>query len=316
MKRALLSLAVLFALVCAVAVEPTGVVLGWLRGEAFFEGRPTSAWSRDLRSTDPERQLAGLEQLSGGGSEAIAVLSELVTARGGSRWQAAEVRWRAAEILGGMGPAAEPAIPVLMQGLKDEDPHVRAVVAMALPAAGAPAGEAVPALTELLDTDIRLAASRALSEYGPQAQPALEKLVGILSDKGFDSEIRWNAARTLGKLRTAGLDALPVLVEHLQDGEPTVREHAAEAIGDLGPEARSAVPDLVGVLTDSYTRVRRDAVRSLGYIGTDARSALPAIEPLLQDPEQIVRQAAENAWKAIAPGEPLPEREAPAKESE
>ena len=28
--------------------EPTCVVKGWLRGEAFYEGRPTSYWSREL----------------------------------------------------------------------------------------------------------------------------------------------------------------------------------------------------------------------------------------------------------------------------
>lgn len=28
--------------------EPTGVARGWLRGEAFYEGRPTNYWSREL----------------------------------------------------------------------------------------------------------------------------------------------------------------------------------------------------------------------------------------------------------------------------
>jgi hypothetical protein len=28
--------------------EPTGVIRGWLRGEAFYLGRPTSYWSREL----------------------------------------------------------------------------------------------------------------------------------------------------------------------------------------------------------------------------------------------------------------------------
>jgi hypothetical protein len=36
--------------VAAVAawVEPTGVIRGWLRGEAFYDGRPTNYWSREL----------------------------------------------------------------------------------------------------------------------------------------------------------------------------------------------------------------------------------------------------------------------------
>lgn len=32
----------------AIWVEPTRVVWGWLRGEAFYQGRPTSYWRREI----------------------------------------------------------------------------------------------------------------------------------------------------------------------------------------------------------------------------------------------------------------------------
>src|SRR5262245_47629435 len=32
----------------AVWLEPTRIVWGWLRGEAFYQGRPTSWWRREL----------------------------------------------------------------------------------------------------------------------------------------------------------------------------------------------------------------------------------------------------------------------------
>ena len=45
----------------AVWLEPTRVVWGWLRGEAFYQGRPTSFWrgviERDLQ-TEPRLLLA------------------------------------------------------------------------------------------------------------------------------------------------------------------------------------------------------------------------------------------------------------------
>jgi hypothetical protein len=43
-------LLVIMALLAAFAVwlEPTRVVWGWLRGEAFYEGRPTSYWRYEL----------------------------------------------------------------------------------------------------------------------------------------------------------------------------------------------------------------------------------------------------------------------------
>ena len=49
MKRKLRWLLILAILVAfAVWLEPTRVVWGWLRGEAFYDGRPTSWWEREL----------------------------------------------------------------------------------------------------------------------------------------------------------------------------------------------------------------------------------------------------------------------------
>jgi hypothetical protein len=49
-------LAILALVGFAVWLEPTRVVWGWLRGEAFYEGRPTSYWRRAIErdlQTDP-----------------------------------------------------------------------------------------------------------------------------------------------------------------------------------------------------------------------------------------------------------------------
>jgi hypothetical protein len=43
-RRCLISLFAVICLTLAVYFEPTRCVRGWLRGEAFFEGRPTSWW--------------------------------------------------------------------------------------------------------------------------------------------------------------------------------------------------------------------------------------------------------------------------------
>lgn len=55
-RRTWLLLAALVGVALAVYFEPTHCVRGWLRGEAFFDGRPTSWWrgvvERDLRQ-DP-----------------------------------------------------------------------------------------------------------------------------------------------------------------------------------------------------------------------------------------------------------------------
>jgi HEAT repeat protein len=292
----------LLAIVVYVLVEPSGVVLGRLRGEAFFEGRPTSYWARSL-TAGPKSKVEAIARLEQGKSDAAAVLIELLH---DTASDTAELRWTAAEILGGIGPAAQ-AGPALLAALEDPDPHVRAVAARWLAAAGVPADDAVPALTKILATDQKIVAARALSEYRGEAKSVLPVLVDILTDTSLDSETRWNAARTIGKIGPDAAAEVPVLVDSLEDEFATVREHAAEALGDIGPLAGDSVPALVSVLDDPATRVRRDAVRSLGQIGEAAVVAVPEIVKLLDDPEEIVRDAARNTLQAIAPDKLPPE---------
>ena len=293
----------------AIWFEPTGAVRGWLRGESFFEARPTSHWIECLRSDDPVRASTALESLEQGGAEAVPVLCELLVDQRGTSWNSAEVRCQAAEVLVRIGAPAHSAAPVLLRAIKDPDPMVRSVAATALAAVETPADQAVPALMNLLDEEFqntRILAARALSVYRADASPALDRLVRLLSDPKLDSELRWNAARTLGKMGPAGEPAISVLVEHLKDETATVREHSAEALGDIGPGAAESVPALIAVLNDPAFRVRRDSARSLGYIGPAAQSAVQPLKKLLDDPEQIVRDAARAAVLAIAPDERLP----------
>jgi len=53
-KRRLIRWSLILAILAAFAVwlEPTRVVWGWLRGEAFYQGRPTSWWARQIEPWD------------------------------------------------------------------------------------------------------------------------------------------------------------------------------------------------------------------------------------------------------------------------
>jgi HEAT repeat protein len=306
MKRLLAFVAVVALCLAVAALHPSQGLMGWLRGESFFSGRPAGYWRDVLISDDPLAREEARQQLVAGGSESTAVLVELLRASAGSEWDSAEVRWTSAEVLSEIGPAAgEAGGAALLAALDDPDPHVRAVSAKGLPAVGVPAEQAVPALVRLLQKEPTVVVVYALSEYGPDAAPSLERLVPILTNKELDTELRWNAARTLGKLREAGVDAIPVLVDSLADEAATVREHSAEALGDIGAPAKSAVPALIAVLADPATRVRRDAARSLGQIAPPADEAVPELKKLLKDPEAIVRDAALTAIRSLAPNEPL-----------
>lgn len=303
-RRFLMSLGVVLALLAVgVWIEPTGVVLGWMNGEAFYQNRPTRYWAKALTSSDPATQAQTHQALKEGGRSAAPVLVEVL-----QKDDNAEARWKAADLLGRLGPEgrqAPAALSALTAALKDANPHVRAVAATALDSLGPAGPEAIPALQDLLATPDCLPALRALAKYGADAASAIGKIVPLLRHKD-DSEIRWNAARTLGKIGPAAKEAAPKLVEAMKDPEPLVREHAAEALGDIGPEAKETIPELVKALQDADARVRRDAVRSLGQMGPAAKSGIESIRPLLKDKEERVRKAARTSLQQIEPSEPRP----------
>lgn len=206
-------------------------------------------------------------------------------------WQGEATVLAALDVVSEIAGGATAAVPELIKLTESNVPHVRDLAARTLPSIGATAEQAVPALTAALQPDPSVPVLRALSEYKAAAEPAVSEMIEIMKNQDLTAEVRWNAARTIGKAREGGAAAIPELVAHLKDKERTVREHAAEALGDIGPLAQSTAPDLIAVLDDEYVKVRRDAVRSLGQINADPTTTIPAIKHLLEDPEEIVRDA-------------------------
>jgi HEAT repeat protein len=279
--------------------EPTGILLGHLRGESFFQGRPTNYWRQALQNSDPASRTAAVETLKQGGASAVAVLVELLKDDRSNDWSAAEVRWTAAEILGELGTDAAKATPDLLAALHDPDAHVRSVAALMLQKVGAPPEQAVPPLIGLLDGNDRLRAVEVLSQYRGDARAAVPRLKELLKDPQPD--MRWSAAMTLGEIGPEAREAVPALVSALNDEHALVREHAAESLGLVGVADSAVLEGLIKALKDKEARVRRDAVRSLGQFGPAARSALPAIWPLRNDDSERVRKAAGDAIHRIDP---------------
>src|SRR5262249_18771541 len=150
-------------------LDPTQVLLGWLKREAFFRGRPVAYWSKALRNPDPNLQLEARKTLREGGTQAVPVLAELLQEGAGDGWSAAEVRWECAEGLGQSGPEPRPAVPVPIAALQAPDPHVRTVVITTLGEIGPDARQAIPGLIERLQGDQRQVAARALSRFKADA---------------------------------------------------------------------------------------------------------------------------------------------------
>jgi HEAT repeat protein len=225
MKRLVGGAAVVIAIAVAACLEPTGAVLGSLRGENFYHGRPTSYWRKQLLDPAPGVQTNTVLALSSGGAEAVPVLIDLLHGDRGTG--ETEVRLEAALALGHMGPEAEPAVPALTEALGDPSADLRLAAAEALARVGPAASAAVPAMTQLLK----------------EGQPA--RVVRTI--------------KALRRLRGNNYDAIPALIEATHHPDAEVRENAAEALGEAGPAAASALPALRALLDDKNKKVHEEA---------------------------------------------------------
>jgi HEAT repeat protein len=138
------------------------------------------------------------------------------------------VRMGAAVGLGGIGPKAREAIPLLADALESphEDHNVKDRAAEAL---GKMGPEAIPALVKALQNNqyfARRISARALGEIG--GADAVPALIKALQDD--DRSVRWLTIEALGKIGPDAREAIPALTRALQDKRYSIRASATRAL--------------------------------------------------------------------------------------
>jgi HEAT repeat protein len=138
-KRVLASL-VVAVLLCAPAASAQAKPVK--SKEPVADGRTLSQWIVDLKATSPQTRNAAAYEIAG------------------------------------MGPAAAPAVPALIEALDDPSAAVRFPATVALLEIGPAAKAAVPRLKQMMDEElndeIAASARRALKQIDPSAVPATE----------------------------------------------------------------------------------------------------------------------------------------------
>lgn len=117
-----------------------------------------------------------------------------------------------------------------------------------------------------------------------------EKLKGL---KSSDYGVRRHTAEKLGRLQVK--DAVPELIELLEDTNWNVRKAAVSALGSIGE--KSAASALLPVLRDTDWFVREAAAVALGKLGDV--SAVSALRECLQDEVFSVKKAANSALQKL-----------------
>lgn len=240
-----------------------------------------------------------------------------------------KVRYEALDALERMGPQAQPAVPYLIEILKDPSASNRIWAALAL---GSIARErnskdmAIPALIAALDdpdANVRANVSVALGDFGPSAKAAIPKLLEVAL-KDSTERGREFAPEALGKIDSDLQYVIPELFKALQHPNSIVRANAARTLGEFPsgyisgllersptgsierweapPEIKAIKPKLIAALKDREARVRSSAADALSsFVSTtdisDVQSAIPDLISLLKDPDASVRASAASTLR-------------------
>jgi outer membrane protein assembly factor BamB/HEAT repeat protein len=246
-------------------------------------------WATRLLAKDPKVRAAAEAALVQGAPRSLPLLRRFLRA------DHEDLHAVTFEIIRRIGP---PAIPLLVELLRDESIAIRREVVDALIDLAPHTESMQPALRHALnDEDAMVAgdAARALGALGRRASPSIRALVNTLSHE--NPYVRVYAAEALASIGPNAALATRALADALSDPAPGVRWAACEALASIGPAAKSAVPQLIDALEDEFLYVRIFAAGALGSIGPNAQAARDALKAAANDP--ALRNDAEWALSRI-----------------
>jgi HEAT repeat protein len=206
-----------------------------------------------------------------------------------------EVRAAALRSLPGLALSDNILLPILAEGLANDDERVRMAV-VNLVVARRPLLAAMAPDLETLVADKNEGVSRhaafLLGRLGPEAAARLLK---ALRDK------RTRIEQLAAALAEIGRPVAAQLVRELESAEPRVRRGAALALGQIRPLAPGVVPKLTAGLGDPDRDVRATFLTAVGMLGPRAGEAMPDVRKLLKDEAGAVRLQAIDVLAHSAP---------------
>ena len=198
-----------------------------------------------------------------------------------------------AHALGEIGPPARGAAEALIAALADEDATVRRLARDSLYDIKPGKDVALPLFVKMLNNASHAdaaAAVRTLAEAGEEAVPIL---IEALNDK----EASYWACLALSEIGPPAAAAVPKLGTVLESDEPETRMEALEALAAIGAASQPLAGKIAERLSkDDAQSVRYAAAYALGSIG-DKKTALPALTQALDDKDEFLRVAA--AWAIV-----------------
>lgn len=210
-------------------------------------------------------------------------LNALVRALQNDAYLAPDVAATAAKSLGLLGQATPEVMDGLLGGLRHFLGKIQQACSASIGYLGRTDSNAIP---ELLRAVQRSYSSffldrivEALNGSGIACPQPVDGLIRAFDDD--DQELRWLAARLLGKLAQANPTALPPVIQSTRSESTLQRMLAVFALGISGTSDMDAIQALSSALNDSDNAVRLQAAESLCQLGYGNTQVIQVLKDLL-----------------------------------
>ncbi|MHC4559344.1 MAG: HEAT repeat domain-containing protein [Planctomycetota bacterium] len=199
--------------------------------------------------------------------------------------------------LGRIGKAAKPAVPYILESMKNPDLQERALEALRKISPQAKA--AVPGLVKMLeDKHKRFSAAAALEGIGPAAYEAIPALQNHLGYSGV------TFARALLAIDPKSSKAIEALVKIAESpyvpNQWTEQPDAHYLLVKYGHDKDRHLQGLIDALENPNSRIRLSAAAYLGKLGAEANEAAESLGRALKDDDPEVRAEAARAILLIS----------------
>ena len=219
-------------------------------------------------------------------------------------------RYRALLAVKSLG-SLDDAVAWSRHSLRDADSAVRALAGKQLgELKRLPASEASPwneiaiELTERLadsDIDVRFEAARALGRIRSDDESSRGVLMSLLDDDGIQPLMIASIVTAIGERSDIDLPLLaPRYGRLLSHEQAEVRESVSAAVVTWGEQAASLVEPLMIALDDDEPLVREHAALALGRAGVASEAIMSALQTASADDDEIVAAAAKESLRQLS----------------
>lgn len=210
------------------------------------------------------------------------------------------VREQALLAVSKLGEAAEAAIDVIQEQLNDDDSMVKIAAMESLARVGPAAEPAFDRFAELAleaNPSVRVSAVKSIRDISGNVERILPVLINALEDEEW--EVRRHSAQELGEMEEVAAPAVPALLSMLRSDDDS--DAARRALREINTAGDDAVPLLLEIVQDDSAgrRARYYSLYLLRKMGPRAASALPILRKLHEAADGRYREYYERAITEI-----------------